>query len=237
VVDPPLKYRCPKTTIVPNLNGKLEDPVWSLAPWTDDFIDIEGDANPKPRFRTRAKILWDDNCLYIAAEMEEPHVWATLTERDSVIFHDNDFEVFLDPDGDAKSYFELEINALNTVWDLWLEIPYRDGGQADSIWSIQGLRTAVDINGTINDPSDMDQGWTVEMAIPWKALEDKAGMPCPPRRGDTWRINFSRVQWQTTIQDGNYIKLPNKPEDNWVWSPQGVIDMHQPETWGFLEFD
>lgn len=181
-------------------------------------------------------MLWDDDCLYIAAEMEEPNVWATLTERDSIIFHDNDFEVFLDPDGDAKSYFELEVNALNTVWDLWLETPYRDGGQADSTWFIEGLRTAVNVKGTINNPSDMDQGWSVEIAIPWKALEDKAGMPCPPKQGDIWRINFSRVQWQTTVKDGKYAKVPNTPEDNWVWSPQGVIDMHQPEMWGYLEF-
>ena len=232
----PLRYPCPRAPRPPKLNGRIEDPVWNLAPWTEDFVDIEGDLKPKPRFRTRAKMLWDDECLYIAADMEEPHVRATLTERDSIIFHDNDFEVFIDPDGDAKSYFELEINALNTVWDLHLAIPYRDGGSADSTWSIEGLRTTVHVNGTLNDPSDIDEGWTVEIAIPWKALGDKAGMPCPPHKGDTWRINFSRVQWQTTIEGGNYVKLPNTPEDNWVWSPQGVIDMHQPEMWGFLEF-
>ena len=232
----PLTYRCPRTATPPKLTGAIDDPVWLAAPWTEDFVDIEGDAKPKPRHRTRAKMLWDDECLYIAAELEEPHVWATLTERDSVIFHDNDFEVFIDPDGDAKSYFELEVNALNTVWDLWLEIPYRDGGQADSAWSIHGLRTAVHIKGTLNDPSNIDEGWSVEIAIPWKALEDKAGMPCPPRVGDTWRINFSRVQWQTTTEEGRYVKVPNTPEDNWVWSPQAVIDMHQPEMWGFLEF-
>ena len=232
----PLRYQCQRALSPPSVNGAIDDSVWKTADWTDDFVDIEGDAKPKPRFRTRAKMLWDDDYLYIAAEMEEPHVWATLTERDSIIFHDNDFEIFLDPDGDAKSYFELEINALNTVWDLWLKIPYRDGGQADNTWYIDGLRTAVQVNGTINDPSDIDMGWTVEIAIPWKALADKAGMPCPPRKGDVWRINFSRVEWHTTIENGQYVKVQNTPEDNWVWSPQGVIDMHQPEMWGFLEF-
>lgn len=232
----PLHYFCPRASAAPNFSGFLDDPAWQLAPWTEDFVDIEGDAKPKPRFRTRAKMLWDDKCLYIGAEMEEPHVWATLTERDSVIFHDNDFEVFIDPDGDARSYFELEINALNTVWDLWLDVPYREGGQADSTWCIDGLGTAVGIRGTINDPRDTDEGWSVEIAIPWAALADKAGMPCPPRSRDIWRINFSRVQWQTTVTDGKYQKIPDTPEDNWVWSPQGMIDMHQPEHWGFVEF-
>ena len=95
-------------------------------------------SKPKPRFRTRVKMLWDDEALYIAAEMEEPHVWATLTEHDSVIFHDNDFEVFLDPDGDNHLYGELELNALNTTWDLLLTKPYKDGGQAINAWEITG---------------------------------------------------------------------------------------------------
>ncbi len=63
-------------------------------------MDIQGDAEAEraPRFRTRAKVLWDENYLYIAAELEEPHVWATLTNHDfAVIFHDPDFEVFIDP--------------------------------------------------------------------------------------------------------------------------------------------
>src|SRR5688572_1733149 len=77
------------------LDGRKGDPQWAAVPWTEDFVDIQGDARPRPRFRTRAKICWDDAHLYIAAEMEEPHVWATLTRRDSVIFHDNDFEIFI----------------------------------------------------------------------------------------------------------------------------------------------
>lgn len=228
------RYACPLATSAPRLSGFLDDPAWALAPWTENFVDIAD--GPPPRFRTRAKMLWDSSCLYIGAEMEEPHVWATLTERDSVIFQDNDFEVFIDPDGDAKSYFEIEINALNTVWDLWLPIPYREGGQAVNEWDVAGLQTAVGVRGTLNDPSDVDQGWGVEMAIPWVALVDKAGMRCPPAVGDVWRINFSRVEWQVQVVDGRYVKVPDTPEDNWVWSPQGVIDMHQPEQWGFVEF-
>lgn len=70
-------------------------------------MDIEGDRKPRPRFRTRVKMLWDDNYFYMGAEMEEPHVWATLTERDSIIYRDNDFEVFIDPDGDNHNYYEI----------------------------------------------------------------------------------------------------------------------------------
>jgi hypothetical protein len=58
----------------------------------------------------------------------------------------------------------------------------------------------------------------------------------PPCNGEQWRINFSRVEWEHEVVDGRYRKVDGKPEDNWVWSPQGVIDMHRPETWGILQF-
>ncbi len=218
------------------VDGKLDDSAWAEAAWTDTFVDIEGDLKPLPRFQTRAKMTWDDRHLYFAAELIEPHIWATLTEHDSVIFRDNDFEVFIDPDGDRHQYYEFEINALNTSWDLRLVKPYRDGGPALNNWEIPGLKTAIDIQGTLNDPSDLDDRWTVEIAMPWDVLAEFTEQPCPPRDGDTWRINFSRVEWRHLVVNGDYTKVPNVREDNWVWSPQGVIDMHRPETWGYVQF-
>ena len=235
--DPsPKGYACGRAKAPIVVDGKLDDEAWREAPWTDDFVDIEGDVKPAPRFRTRAKMTWDDTYFYIAAELLEPHVWGTLTKHDSVIFHDNDFEVFIDPDGDNHEYYELEINALNTEWDLLLEKPYRDGGPAVDAWEIPGLKTATRVNGKLNDPNELDESWTVELAIPWKALEARAHQPIPPKDGDRWRVNFSRVEWEHLIDSGTYKKVPKKPEANWVWSPQGAIDMHRPERWGYVQF-
>jgi len=236
---PPKGYVCYRASQPIRIDGKIDDAAWAAAPWTDDFVDIEGDKRPPPRHRTRVKMLWDDECLYIAAELEEPHVQASFTKHDSYIFHDdNDFEVFLDPDGDNHFYAELEMNALNTTWDLLLTRPYRYGGRAIDAWEIDGLRTAVHVDGTLNDPSDVDRGWTVEIAWPWKGLKRLTSVPAPPEDGDQWRINFSRVQWQFGVVDGKYRKKPasEQPEDNWVWSPQHEIDMHVPERWGYLQF-
>jgi Carbohydrate family 9 binding domain-like len=230
----PRRYDCPRTATPVKIDGLLDDPAWQRAPWSTAFVDIEGAAKPAPRFRTRMKMLWDDRYLYVAAELEEPHVWATLTTHDSVIFHDNDFEVFFNPSGDGTNYFEFEINALNTSWDLFLPKPYRLGGKADNGWEIPGLQTAVHIDGTLNDPRDQDRGWTVEIAFPWKAFQDRSGF-ARPRTGQEWRINFSRVEWRTATTGGSYRKLPGK-EDNWVWSPQGVVNMHVPEQWGYVRF-
>jgi hypothetical protein len=232
----PKHYRCPRAASPVRIDGLLDDAAWRNAPWTDDFVDIQGAGHPRPRFRTRVKMLWDDEYFYVGAELAEPHVWATLTEHDSVIFHDNDFEVFLNPSGDGRNYFEFEINALNTGWDLFLPKPYREGGSADNSWEIPGLRTAVHVNGTLNDPRRRDRGWSVEMAFPWTAFASRAPVK-RPAAGDHWRVNFSRVEWRIDIEGGKYVKAPRMPEDNWVWSPQGLIDMHVPERWGYVEFE
>lgn len=232
---PPKYYVCHRASPV-KIDGKLDDIAWRAAAWTDLFVDIEGDKKPQPRFRTRVKMLWDNEFFYIAAEMEEPHVWGTLTRHDSVIFHDNDFEVFIDPNGDSHEYYEFEINALTTGWDLFLPRPYKDGGSAINAWDIPGMKTAVHVDGTLNNPRDADRGWSVELAFPWAVLREAAHRPAPPRDGDQWRVNFSRVEWQHEVVNGEYRKVTGKPEDNWVWSPQGVIDMHRPETWGYVQF-
>lgn len=232
----PQGYVCLRAPGAATIDGRLDKPFWRHAPWTEPFVDIEGPTKPAPRFRTRAKMLWDEQFFYIGAELEEPHVWATLTEHDSVIFQDNDFEVFLDPDGDNHRYYEIEINALGTVWDLLLARPYRNGGPAINAWEIPGLKSAVHIDGTLNDPRDEDRGWSVEMALPWKVLAECAGRPAPPKDGERWRVNFSRVQWRHTVVDGRYGKVLGLKEDNWVWSPQWAIDMHRPEHWGYVQF-
>ena len=231
-IDTPLK-----------IDGKLNEPAWEKSKWTEDFVDIEGSSKQTPRFRTRVKMLWDSTYFYVGAELQEPDLWATLTQRDTIIYHNNDFEVFIDPDGDTHLYSELEMNALNTVWDLLLIKPYRDTHKAPIIgWDIYGLKTAVTINGTLNKPGDKDKGWTVEIAFPWKAFNEISRTAVPPSDKDQWRINFSRVEWRTDVEHGVYKKLINPetskpyPEDNWVWSPQGVVNMHYPEMWGYVQF-
>jgi hypothetical protein len=221
----PNRYECVRATTPIKIDGKIDEKEWAKAPWTEDFVDIEGSLKPKPLYRTRVKMLWDDDYLYIAAELEEPNVKATLTEHDSVIFHDNDFEVFIKPLSDQTGYFEFEMNALNTGWDLYLNKPYREGGKADNSWDIDGLKTAVSVQGTLNNPNDSDKGWTIEIAYPWRGFASRQPVP-KPVPGTEWRIDFSRVEW-----------FPGKPrEDNWVWSPQGVINMHVPDRWGYLDF-
>lgn len=236
----PRHYVARFVTEPPVIDGNIEDDIWRTAPWTDFFKDIEGNKKPNPALKTRVKMLWNDRCLFIAAELEEPHVWANLSKHDQVVFHDNDFEVFIDPDNNTHQYFEIEVNALNTIFDLFLSKPYRNNSGALISWDAPGLRSAVKVLGTINRPYDTDKGWTVEMAIPFKAVTIGNDTKVPAEE-DLWRINFSRVEWDCEVKNGNYRKKRSAdgkplPEHNWVWSPQGVINMHYPERWGYVQF-
>lgn len=237
---PPV-YGIRRTRQTANIDGDIHKPFWDQAPYTDLFSDIEGEQKETPRFATRAKMLWDDQALYIAAELEGDEIWAHVRERDAVIFADNDFEVFIDPDSDTHQYYELEMNALNTVWDLLLTKPYRDGGAPVDSWDIKGLRTAVKIRGDLNRPGDHNKGWSVELALPFRTLMETTRRQGAPRAGEYWRINFSRVQWKTDVRGGRYEKRRGQdgkplPEDNWVWSPTGVVNIHYPELWGYAFF-
>jgi hypothetical protein len=224
-----------------NIDGKANEPSWEYAAWTEEFIDIEGEKMPKPLHKTRVKMLWDNRYLYILAELDEQHVWSYYEKHDLIVFEENDFEVFIDPDDDTHNYFEIEINARNTIFDLFMAKPYRNGGIPIITWNAPGLKTAVFVDGAINNPTDTDKNWTVEMAIPFEAL--RLGVSTQiPKDNQVWRINFSRVQWQTEIADGIYKRKKDAvsgriiPEDNWVWNPTGLINMHFPERWGMLQF-
>ena len=231
----PRTYVCYKTKTPIVIDGKMDESSWENTDWTQLFVDIEGNKKPDPYFETRLKMLWDEKYFYFGAILEEPHVWATLTMRDAVIFKDNDFEIFLDPDGDTHNYYELEVNAFETEWDLILIKPYHDQAKvAGDSWDIPGLITKVHVDGSLNDPSDTDKGWNLEIAIPWKALEECAPN-FHPQEGEQWKVNFSRVQWDVEIIEDQYVKT-DAPEHNWVWSPQGLIYMHMPELWGIVQF-
>lgn len=238
--ETPENYVVYHVDVPPVIDGNINELVWQQVNWTKEFVDIEGRDKPKPPLATQVKMLWDDSCLYIAAQLTEPQVWASLKKHDEIVFHDNDFEFFIDPGNATQPYFEVEVNPFNTIFDLLLTRAYRDGGSPVASWDVPNLRSAVKIQGTINDPSDKDEGWTIEMAVPLKALTTNLRSQ-RPQDGTIWRINFSRVEWDTKVVDGKYVKLTDDkgkplPEHNWSWSPQGLIAMHYPERWGYMQF-
>jgi hypothetical protein len=235
----PNTYTAYKTQDSITIDGISNEVAWNSVEWSSDFVDIQGGESPK--YQTNIKMLWDETYFYILAKIEEPHVWADISQHDAIIFHNNDFEVFVDPDGDTHNYYELEINALNTVWDLFITKPYRElNAPVLNDWEILGLKSAVHVEGTLNDPSDTDKGWTLEMAIPWSVYKTSYYHELVPRDA-FWRVNFSRVNWDYELTNGVYSRKKDLKgrflhEYNWVWSSQGVVNMHEPEKWGYVYF-
>ena len=244
------------------VDGDLEKPAWREARRSSPFVDmVTGDP---ALYDTKVACQWDDQFFYVAYWLQEPQVRATLRERDSFIWNDNDVELFVAGD---DCYYELEINAFGTVYEaffVWQDalrpgsrwdrpefdprlgnVDLLGGFQDASRWGkhprgrrfafldfdLAGLKTAVRVDGRINDPSTVDRGWTVEMALPWGALAMLFdGRSLPPREGETLRCDFSR--FQALRVHGK--PLPENPGSS--LNPHGVYDSHIPESFSVVHF-
>jgi hypothetical protein len=241
------------------VDGRLDEADWKAAPRSPRFSDLVRGA---PGIHdTRAAVLWNDQHLYVAYWVEEPFVEGTLTERDSLIYKNNDVELFV---AGRDAYYELEINSLGTIYEVFFvwEEAYDKAGYATMpefarggpgvrlfggvdfknhprgrrigfwSWDLPGLRTAVHVDGTVNDNRDRDRGWTVEIAIPWTGLAALArpdARALPPKDGDVWRMDFSRFN--------QYKEAPPAHDPGgWAWSPHGAWDSHIPEVFPFVRF-
>lgn len=250
-------YTCCRVNEPIHVDGLLDKPSWQLAEKSPRFVDLV--SGKTVALDTRAALLWDDENLYVAFWVQEPDIQATLTERDSLIWNDNDVEIFI---AGQDCYYEFEINAFGTVFEVlyvWQDaykhgnrfnIPELDlltqkvevlGGGYDyrthprkgrwafREWDMQGMQSAVKINGTINKSDDIDEGWTVELAFPWSGMKLLAGdKSLPPRNGDVWRMDLSRFQ---KFRDRDSMINPG-----WAWNTHGTYDSHIPELFTYIHF-
>ena len=259
-------YTCRRAAGPIEVDGHLDELSWQRAEKSPRFVDLE--TGEPAWFDTRAAAVWDDECLYIGFWVEEPFVRAEHTERDALIFQENDVELFIDG-GDC--YYELEINARNTIMEVFFiwrdaytqgsrfDVPEFDlltrdaasfaGNQDRDIetfwtgthprglrwafrdWDFPGLRTAVHVDGKINENSVVDRGWTVELALPWAGMGWLAdGRPLPPAEGDVWRLFLSRFE---LVHTGS---IEIQPHPGWAWNRHGVYDAHLPECYTAFHF-
>lgn len=236
----PLQYTVLRTTGKMTIDGKDDERDWNRAPWTQSFTDIVTGEPINPEQEAKSKMLWDDDFLYVFVKFKERDLWASISKHDAVVFQDNAFEMFVVPGGGTFNYIEFQINGLGTVWDLFMPKPYRNGGIGLTSWDIKGLQKAVHLDGTLNDPTDTDKSWSIELAVPFSSVQMNGSHN--PSIGTIWRMNFSRVQWQLDTLNGEYFRRKDKatgkffPEHYSTWSPQGIINLHCPERWGYVLF-
>jgi hypothetical protein len=219
------EYACPCAGQAPVVDGRLDDPAWQAAPSTELFTRFDPDAADGSLLRTTARLAWDDGCLYVAFECEDPDVWSDLVDRDANLWEGEVVEVYLDPDGDGEDYYEIEVNPRNAVVDLRLPRAV-DGAPQDvehaRAWSAANLRSAVQVRGTLDNRDDRDEGWTAEVAIPFAALAETTEHP--PRLGDTWRVQLFRIDRSTSLPHPQYSS----------WSATDTF--HSPARFGRLTF-
>ena len=242
------------------IDGHLDEPAWQRVPRSPRFADMVSGA-PGPH-DTRAAVLWDRQRVYAAFWVEEPNVQADMTERDDVICKENDVEWFIagrDAYYELEINARGTIYEVFFVWNgEYDKIDYgsRDPslkvdaegardfpgvgfrkhprGPRRGFWKydLPGLEWGTHIDGTLNDSSDRDRGWTVELAVPWEGLAllaEPDGRSLPPRDGDVWRMDFSRFN--------TYRQAPPcQDSGGQFWSPHGERDSHIPELFPIIRF-
>jgi Carbohydrate family 9 binding domain-like len=256
-------YDCRRVPAPPVIDGTVEGGAWDRVAWSAPFVEIESGRAEGPA--TRVALLWDAEHLYAGFRVEDPDVRGTVTgHHEQVYVTDDDVELFVEG---ADGYYEIGVNPLNTVYEFrwtWVEpiVERRDFAAIDRLlrvpdflyyaprpgerlgrvgemdWDLPGLRQAVRIQGTLNFPDDVDQGWTVTIAIPWQGLRatSPGGGRYPPAHGDVLRIQAYRAHHDRRALPRRADQPSQVPVVHQSWSVMGNGTLHNPERWVTVRF-
>jgi hypothetical protein len=177
------------------LDGVINDVAWDKAQVIDNFM-VSWEKR-KPKTTTKARLLWDDEHLYFCAEMEDSDLYADVKEPNGMTWHNDVFELFFRPDAEKLPYYEFQVNAANTPLQLYFPSRGAGGYQRFAPLTQVTLESAVKLDGTLNDHTDKDKGWTVEGRIPWTAFKATGGKP---KVGDRWRFALCRYDYSTAFE-------------------------------------
>jgi hypothetical protein len=219
LAQPPLPtyeaHRAPSRITV---DGKLDDKAWSAAAGVE--LIFPWDAQTGAKQKTTFRVLWDDSYLYVAYDCEDRDIVAQFSDRDDPTYRDDAVEVFLNPrPSQTGLYYGLEMNARAVLYDYLMY----DSRYAMKRFNFKGVLLASHIRGTLNTRGDQDEGWTLEVAIPWDNFDEFTKRPAP---GESWTMNVNR--W-----DG---VEPNRRMSNWSDPQQPRPNPHVPARFGKLVF-
>jgi len=210
-------YVCRRTTEPITVDGRLTEPVWKRLPAITDFRFVDGAG--EPQLPTEVRACWDDECLYLAFICIDTDIWGNLRERDDPIWEEEVAEAFISSGGDVTRYFEFNFSPHNVVFDAAIECPEsgdRSLMQSDVSWNCDGILSAVEVVGTLDDRTDLDERWTVEAALPFSQIGREGRKPAS---GEQWRANFYRIDregdgefscWSPTLSDPPNFHVPGR---------------------------
>lgn len=214
-------YRTPHASAPPVIDGRLDDDAWADVPETERFVRTMTGEPGEPV--TTARITWDETSLYVAFEVADDYLRADLHGHDPHLWEQDTVELMIDPDGDGRNYFELQLAPSGEIFDTRYDsrrVP-QPFGHVD--WD-SGMRGAVTLDGTLNDDG-ADRGYVAELAIPWTAFHAGATPADPPTSGTEWRMALYVLDARREGQGGV------------GWSPPLVGDFHVPDRFGRVIFE
>jgi hypothetical protein len=201
------------------IDGKIDEPAWQGAGTFEFQFPWEKQAGPKQK--TTARLLWDDRSLYISYDCEDADVVAHFEQRDDPTYRDDAVELFINPVSSQDFYYGMEMNARATLYDYFNAFPRT----LIKRMNFSGVQLATNIRGTLNQTGDKDDGWSLEVAIPWSNFDDMVRR-LPPEPGSIWTANLNR--WDGTE--------PRRRLSQWSDSGRERPDPHNPARFGQLVF-
>lgn len=210
-------YTVSSTKEPPTIDGRLAEKAWAAAapitllfPWEEQLGDKQ---------RTTIKLLRDQKYLYVGYECADSDITASYENRDDPVYKDDCVEIFIRPDEQSDHYIGLEMNARGVLFDYFYPFP----GKNEYGLNLDGVLLKTDLRGTLNQSADQDQGWSLELAIPWASL-NKLAKSLPPTA--EWRVQLNR--W-----DG---AAPRRRLSMWSHSGLKRPHPHNPARFGKLTF-
>jgi len=217
-------YQCRLVAQAPTIDGVMDEAAWQSAPVLDFLIP---ESFEEPLSRTEARMLYDESFLYVGFRAWDKDIWAFLEDRDTPTYREDVLEIFLKPDVPEIRYYEIDINPLNAVFDARIAGHVRAGyAHRWKRWNCAGLLSAAKVKGTLGNWEDKDEGWTLEVAVPFEALPDLAGRL--PKPGDRWRFHLARYDYSAYLPKGRELTS---------CAPLTKADFHHIEDWISLVFE
>ncbi len=199
-------------------DGKTGAGEWAAAGKID--FGFPWDFQTGAKQRTTARLLWDDEFLYVSYDCDDTDITAQFTQRDDPTYRDDAVEIFINPvPSQIAVYYGLEMNVRAVLYDYFAV----NAKHFLKRFQFDGVQLAADIRGTLNMSGDKDDGWSLEVAIPWRNFEERAARPTP---GTVWTANLNR--WDGT-EPNRRLSMWTDPREPKPWP-------HKPERFGELVF-
>ncbi|MER3375146.1 MAG: carbohydrate-binding family 9-like protein [Allomuricauda sp.] len=206
----------------PIVDGLDNDAIWQQLTPTVLRENHSGNEVWESGLQTHVRACYDNSALYFFFVCNDPDIWTSFTQRDEHLWENDAVEIFIDVDDVTETYVEIEVSPANVLFDSYIVDPINIDIPKTALFNLKGIKTAVEVSGTLNERNDKDDNWTVEMAIPFSDLANENSKEVTT--ATEIRINFFRLDENQGMERMSY-----------AWSPTGGR-FHKPNYFGNLTF-